>query len=98
MNSDLSCSCGCRLFSASPIFQTFPDGRTFKLSSSTGNPHLYVMDCVVCGRKWLMSKEPRKDQGNTLIPCGSIEAKEFVERFTTDGVFSDVDEPVEKPA
>lgn len=75
------------------MFQTFPDGRTFKLSSTTGNPHLYVLDCLGCGERWLMSRKPKDDQGNTLIPLYSKEAKEFVERFTTDGVFSDVDDP-----
>lgn len=93
MNPDLSCSCGSHLFAASSIFQTMPDGRTFELCSTMRTPHLYRMRCLDCNASYLMSRQPGKDQGNRLIPCGTPEAKEFVERFTTDGVFSDVDDP-----
>jgi hypothetical protein len=86
---DLACSCGGNLFSPTPVFQTFPDGRTFKLGSSGGESKLWVMCCLACGSKYIMGAAPLTQHGNTLLPVGSPEAGKFLEEYVTDGVFTE---------
>lgn len=89
MNADLTCSCGSRLFSATPVFQTFPDGRCFELASHDGSvKNVWVLHCLTCAGGYLMGAKP-KEHGNALMPLGSPEATAFVESFTISGVFSE---------
>lgn len=97
MSPDLSCECGGRLFGATPVFQTMPNGRVFELASSSGEvKNVWVMKCLSCPEWFVMDKRPDKEHGNTLLRAGSPEANALLERYTTDGVFSDVDD-VEVP-
>lgn len=90
MKPDLSCSCGSHLFSPTPVFQTFPDGRTFKLGSRGGESgKLWVMACLACPEKYIMGAAPLTQHGNTLMPLGSAEATKFLEEYVTDGVFTE---------
>lgn len=92
MSPDLSCSCGSHLFSATPVFQTIPDGRTFELASSDGSrKNVWVMSCLLCPERYVMGSRPQVEHGNTLLKLGSPEASELIERFTTDGEFKELE-------
>jgi hypothetical protein len=66
LKGDLKCFCGFNFFSATPIFQTIPDGRTFEMASTDGSvKFLWRMECLRCKQDYIMTSKPR-EQGNKL--------------------------------
>ena len=85
-----ACDCGSVLFSASPVFQAFEDGRVFELADATGAcKNVWTMRCLGCGQQYIMGSKPYKQGG--LLPLGSPEANAMLEEFSTDGVFTPKD-------
>lgn len=92
MKPDMTCECGSNLFSPTPVFQTMPNGRVFELASSGGEvKNVWTLRCIYCGDRYVMGKRPDKEQNCTLIKLHTKAAKDFIEQFTTDGVFTNDD-------
>ena len=88
----LACKCGGRLFGASPVFQTFNDGRCFELADIMGSrKNVWVLSCLSCSARWLMSGTPKKDHDNKLLAPASPEGLALLEKYSTDGIFTHED-------
>jgi hypothetical protein len=88
----LACKCGGRLFGACSLFQTFPDGRCFELANDSGTRKtVWLLSCLACSSRWLMSGVPHKDHKNKLLVPTSPEALALLEKYTTDGIFTNED-------
>lgn len=59
---DYQCSCGSKFFSASSIFQTFPNGMIVELASLGGElKFLWSLTCLACGLCYITTNKAAAD-------------------------------------